>query len=52
LTIAHRLPTVLRADHILVLDGGRIVQAGSPAELSTQEGVYRRMAQTWEGSPA
>ena len=43
LVIAHRLSTVRRADRILVLDGGRIVEQGPHAELLTRRGVYRRL---------
>jgi subfamily B ATP-binding cassette protein MsbA len=39
--IAHRLGTVIGADRILVLDGGRIVQQGVHNELVRQEGMYR-----------
>ena len=39
--IAHRVSTVKRADLILVLDGGRIVQQGTHDELLRQEGAYR-----------
>jgi ATP-binding cassette subfamily B protein len=39
--IAQRLRTVMRADEIVVLDRGRIVQRGSHAELLQQEGLYR-----------
>ena len=42
LMIAHRLNTVRRADQILVLDKGRIVQRGTHSELILQEGIYRR----------
>ena len=42
--IAHRLATVRRADEILVLDHGRIVQRGTEAELRSQEGPFRRLA--------
>ena len=41
LMIAHRLKTVRRADQILVLDGGRIVQKGTHGELAGQPGLYR-----------
>jgi hypothetical protein len=33
LTVAHRLGTVIDSDHLLVLDAGRVVEAGQPAEL-------------------
>jgi ABC-type multidrug transport system fused ATPase/permease subunit len=39
--IAHRLSTVRRADLIVVMDGGRIVQTGKHAELLRQGGLYR-----------
>jgi len=42
--IAHRLATVLGADQILVMDQGRIVQAGTHAELVADDrGLYRRL---------
>lgn len=41
--IAHRIQTVMRADLILVLDKGRIVQRGQHPELMAQEGIYRRI---------
>jgi ABC-type multidrug transport system ATPase subunit len=41
--IAHRLSTVRRADLILVMDGGRIVERGTHAELLTLNGIYREI---------
>jgi subfamily B ATP-binding cassette protein MsbA len=43
LVIAHRLSTVRRADRILVLDRGRIVEQGPHTELLTRRGLYRRL---------
>ena len=43
--IAHRLSTVVRADKILVLEGGQIVESGRHEELIKKDGPYRRF---WE----
>ncbi len=44
LVIAHRLSTIRRVDRIVVMDHGRIIEQGSPAELMAREGsVYREL---------
>lgn len=44
LTIAHRLSTVMQADHILVLEDGQVVEQGKHAELIAKGGLYARLA--------
>ncbi|WP_413813831.1 ABC transporter transmembrane domain-containing protein [Rhizobium sp. Root482] len=44
LVIAHRLATVLKADRILVMDQGRIVEEGTHAALVRQGGLYAKLA--------
>jgi len=44
LVIAHRLATVIKADHIVVLDHGRLVEQGTHAELIAHGGVYAGLA--------
>ena len=44
IVIAHRLATVLKADRILVMDGGRVVEEGSHAALVHAGGLYARLA--------
>jgi ATP-binding cassette, subfamily B, bacterial MsbA len=48
LLIAHRLTTVRRADRVLVLDHGAIVESGRHDELLTRRGVYSRLHEAGE----
>lgn len=43
IAIAHRLSTIRDADHVLVLDEGRVVQAGSWADLAARDGQFKEM---------
>ncbi|MCK1975194.1 ABC transporter ATP-binding protein, partial [Bacillus safensis] len=44
LVVAHRLAPVLKADRILVLDHGRIVEEGTHQTLVEKGGIYARLA--------
>ncbi len=46
LVIAHRLSTVVEADEIIVLDGGRIVERGSHTDLLAADGRYAELVRT------
>lgn len=52
LVIAHRLATVLKADRILVIDEGRLVESGSHQELVAADGLYARLAALQFGQAA
>ena len=43
IVVAHRLKTVINADKILVIDGGRVVEAGPPEELRHGSGLFAMM---------
>ena len=44
LVIAHRMRTVMGADHVVVLAEGRVAEDGTPAELLAAGGLFARMA--------
>ena len=46
--VAHRLATVMRADRILVIDNGSIVESGSHQELLNTGGAYAKMHNQWQ----
>jgi ATP-binding cassette, subfamily B, bacterial MsbA len=43
LIIAHRMSTVQRADRVVVLSGGRVIEEGPPAELIANQGMFARL---------
>ena len=50
ISVAHRLSTAEKADLILVFDQGKIVEIGTHQELSTQNGIYADLHNTWMGN--
>jgi ATP-binding cassette subfamily B protein len=48
--IAHRLSTVRRADEIVVIENGRVVQRGDESELLAEDGPYRKLVHELEGA--
>ncbi|OLM17373.1 MULTISPECIES: ABC transporter ATP-binding protein [unclassified Pseudonocardia] len=49
LVIAHRLSQAATCDRIVVMDGGRVVQVGTHAELTTVDGLYAQLWHSWSG---
>ncbi|MBZ5627094.1 MAG: ABC transporter, partial [Acidobacteriia bacterium] len=47
--ISHRLELAIQADRIIVLDGARIVESGTAAELRGRQGRFARLFATGEG---
>lgn len=43
LVIAHRLRTIAKADKIIVLDDGKVIEQGTHSELMEQNGLYKRL---------
>jgi ATP-binding cassette subfamily B protein len=50
LVIAHRLSTVLTADHVAVLDAGRVVEYGRPADLFSADGAWAELVKAQAGA--
>jgi ATP-binding cassette, subfamily C, bacterial CydD len=50
LIIAHRLPTVLHASQVIVLEKGVVVESGSPQVLLAAQGVFARMVAAYSGA--
>lgn len=50
IVIAHRLSTLLDADRVVVLDGGRVAQVGAPAELLDGAGMWRDLVTAQAGA--
>jgi ABC-type multidrug transport system fused ATPase/permease subunit len=44
IVIAHRLSTIRDAQRVYVLEQGRVVQAGRPADLAQEEGLFKRLS--------
>jgi ATP-binding cassette subfamily B protein len=48
--IAHRLSTLAIADHVLVMEAGRIVEDGAPSDLIARRGRYAALHAAWRES--
>lgn len=49
IVVAHRLSTVNRANRIIVMEDGKIVEQGSQSELMAVQGMYRRLRTAYAG---
>ena len=52
LTVAHRLSTIDRADRVVVMNQGMVVEMGTPAELLAKDGAYAHMVKLQTGTVA
>jgi ATP-binding cassette subfamily B protein len=50
LMISHRISSIRGADHVVVLDGGEMIEEGSPERLVESGGAYARMVDQQENS--
>ncbi len=50
MVIAHRLQTAQRADRVVLIDSGRIIEEGPHDELVARGGAYARLSDVWEGT--
>jgi len=49
--IAHRIPTAINADRVVVLDRGRVIDEGAHVDLVKRCGLYRRLVASWGSGP-
>jgi ATP-binding cassette subfamily C protein len=47
LVVAHRLSQAMLCDHVVVMDGGRLVEQGTPAQLLTNQGLFAQLWAAW-----
>ena len=50
IVVAHRLRTARRADRVLVMEGGRVVEDGTYDDLASSDGPFAELIRTWESS--
>jgi ATP-binding cassette subfamily B protein len=50
MVIAHRLQTARRADRVVLVDQGRIIEEGAHDDLVARGGAYARLSEVWEGA--